>query len=52
MAESTRLRLSRTPARVDGVVPTLGRDTQAVLADVLGYDEDRITALVVSGALG
>ncbi len=52
VAESTRLRLSRTPARVDGVVPTLGRDTQAVLADVLGYDEDRITALVVSGALG
>ena len=29
-----------------------GRDTDAVLRDVLGYDEDRIAALRRAGALG
>lgn len=50
--EGSRARLSRTPAVVGGAAPTLGRDNQEVLANVLGYDEDRITDLVVAGALG
>jgi len=34
------------------MAPTVGEHTDAVLADVLGYDEDRIAALHESGALG
>ena len=32
--------------------PDAGEHTDAVLADVLGYDADRIAALRASGALG
>jgi crotonobetainyl-CoA:carnitine CoA-transferase CaiB-like acyl-CoA transferase len=32
--------------------PTVGQHTDDILADVLGYDADRITALHDSGALG
>ena len=32
--------------------PTLGQDTDAVLADVLGWDDERIAALRATGALG
>ena len=32
--------------------PTLGGDTQHVLADILGYTEDQITELAADGALG
>ena len=49
--EATRFRLSRTPAEVPDGAPTFGRDTATVLADLLGYDEARITELVRSGAL-
>jgi crotonobetainyl-CoA:carnitine CoA-transferase CaiB-like acyl-CoA transferase len=49
--EGPRVVLSRTPGRVDGDAPTLGRDNLRVLQDVLGYDEDRITALVAEGLL-
>lgn len=49
--EASRFRLSGTPARVSGPAPTYGQDTQAVLTGVLGYDDDRITALVAAGAL-
>ena len=34
------------------MAPTLGQDTDAVLADVLGYDEATIAAKRASGALG
>jgi crotonobetainyl-CoA:carnitine CoA-transferase CaiB-like acyl-CoA transferase len=50
--EGSRFRLSRTPAVVDGPAPTLGRDNQWVLETLLGYSEERITELVVAGALG
>jgi crotonobetainyl-CoA:carnitine CoA-transferase CaiB-like acyl-CoA transferase len=50
--EGTRFRLSRTPAVIGGAAPTLGRDNQDVLATILGYDEARITELVIAGALG
>lgn len=49
--EGSRLLLSRTPARMDTAAPTLGRDNQYVLAEILGYDEDRITRLIVAGVL-
>lgn len=50
--EGSAFRLSRTPARTAGHYPELGRDNQQVLEDILGYDDERITELVVNGALG
>ncbi len=50
--ESSRFRLSRTPAVVAGPAPTLGRDNQWVLETILGYDAERVTELVVAGARG
>jgi crotonobetainyl-CoA:carnitine CoA-transferase CaiB-like acyl-CoA transferase len=49
--ESSRFHLSRTPAQVGGPAPTFGRDNQHVLETILGYDADRITELVIAGAL-
>lgn len=49
--EASRFRLSRTPAEIRYDAPTLGRDNQHVLEHVLGYDEERITELVIAGAL-
>ncbi|HEV7733068.1 MAG TPA: CoA transferase [Candidatus Binatia bacterium] len=49
--ETSRFHLSRTPAHITGPAPTYGQDTNAILTDVLGYDDDRITALVTAGVL-
>jgi crotonobetainyl-CoA:carnitine CoA-transferase CaiB-like acyl-CoA transferase len=49
--EGSRFRLSRTPAEVTRSAPTVGRDNQYVLEKILGYSEERITDLVVAGAL-
>ncbi len=49
--EGSRFVLSRTPAEIGGSVPTFGRDNEDVLRSILGYDDDRITALVAAGAL-
>ncbi len=49
--EGSRFHLSRTPAQVVGPAPTFGRDNQRVLAEVLGYSDEQITALVTAGAL-
>ena len=51
VVEGSRFHLSRTPPAVRHSAPTLGRDNQYVLESILGYDERRITALVVAGAL-
>jgi crotonobetainyl-CoA:carnitine CoA-transferase CaiB-like acyl-CoA transferase len=51
VVESTRFRLSRTPARVEGDAPTLGRDSHQVLSAILGYDDERIAQLAIAGAL-
>ena len=48
--EGPRYRLSATPGTV-GPAPTLGQHLLPVLREILGYDEDRITELVVAGAL-
>jgi crotonobetainyl-CoA:carnitine CoA-transferase CaiB-like acyl-CoA transferase len=48
--EGTRIYLADTPAEV-GPAPTLGQHALPVLETILGYDQDRITRLLVSGAL-
>jgi benzylsuccinate CoA-transferase BbsF subunit len=50
--EGPRAKLSRTPASVRRSAPSLGQDNQHVLENILGYDEERISELVASGALG
>lgn len=49
--ESTRFRLSRSPARLVRDPPLTGADNQYVLQEILGYDDERITELILSGAL-
>jgi len=51
VVQGSRYRLSGTPAVVDRSAPTLGRDNDYVLHDLLGYDDARIAALDVVGAL-
>jgi crotonobetainyl-CoA:carnitine CoA-transferase CaiB-like acyl-CoA transferase len=48
--EGSRFFLSATPARVTAA-PTIGQHLMVVLEDILGYDADRITDLLVAGAL-
>ena len=50
--EGPRSHLSRTPGRVRQAAPSLGRDNQYVLEKILGYDQDRISDLVVAGVFG
>ena len=50
--ENSRFKLSRTPARVERAAPTLGQHNDYVLEKILGYSEERISELVVEGALG
>ena len=49
--EASRFRLSRTPARVEGQAPCFGDSTMWVLESVLGYEDERIAELAISGAL-
>jgi len=49
--EGSRFVLSRTPAALPDVAPTFGADNEYVLRELLGYDDERITALAASGAL-
>lgn len=51
VVEGSRFVLSRTPATYRDRAPSYGLDNELVLRDVLGYDDDAITALVASGAL-
>ena len=51
VVEASRSRLSRTPARVPTALPTFGLANFDVLSEVLGYDDERIAELVISGAL-
>jgi crotonobetainyl-CoA:carnitine CoA-transferase CaiB-like acyl-CoA transferase len=52
VVEGPRFGLSRTPGEVTRAAPSLGRDNERVLTEILGYDEERITALVVAGVMG
>ena len=49
--ESSRLRLSRTPARAASPGPTVGQHNEHVLTEILGMSEEEMTELVLSGAL-
>jgi crotonobetainyl-CoA:carnitine CoA-transferase CaiB-like acyl-CoA transferase len=49
--EASRIRLSATPARIPTVAPSLGGDNDFVLRTLLGYDDERITALAIAEAL-
>lgn len=49
--ETSRTKLSRTPARIRDGLASLGRDNHAVLSGILGYDDDRIGDLVLAGVL-
>ncbi len=51
MVEGPRFRLSRTPAQVKRAAPYWGRDNQYVLEHILGYNEEKITELIVAEAL-
>jgi crotonobetainyl-CoA:carnitine CoA-transferase CaiB-like acyl-CoA transferase len=50
--EAPRVRLSRTPGRVERTGPTLGEHNDLVLRELLGYGDDEISQLVIDGALG
>jgi benzylsuccinate CoA-transferase BbsF subunit len=49
--ETSRMRFSRTPAKLPAPGPTYGQHTHQVLTEILGYDDDRIAALAAAGAL-
>jgi crotonobetainyl-CoA:carnitine CoA-transferase CaiB-like acyl-CoA transferase len=49
--EASRIRLSRTPARIPRVAPSLGGDNDFVLRELLGYDDEKISALALAEAL-
>ncbi|MBY6092216.1 CaiB/BaiF CoA-transferase family protein [Maritimibacter alkaliphilus] len=51
VVEACRFRLSQTPGAPRISAPHLGRDTEAVLAEVLGYSPRKIDALRTVGAL-
>ncbi len=49
--EGARFKLSRTPADITKAGPTLGQHTFDVLLEVLGYDDERLSELVVAEVL-
>jgi crotonobetainyl-CoA:carnitine CoA-transferase CaiB-like acyl-CoA transferase len=49
--EASRFMLSRTPAARPTAAPALGGDNERVLRELLGYDDERIGALALAGAL-
>jgi crotonobetainyl-CoA:carnitine CoA-transferase CaiB-like acyl-CoA transferase len=49
--EQSRFHLSRAPARTVETAALTGADNQHVLQEILGYDDERITELVIAGAL-
>jgi crotonobetainyl-CoA:carnitine CoA-transferase CaiB-like acyl-CoA transferase len=52
VVEGSRIVLSRTPAVVRRANPSMGEHNDHVLRDLLGYDDDKVTELVIAGALG
>jgi crotonobetainyl-CoA:carnitine CoA-transferase CaiB-like acyl-CoA transferase len=52
IVEGPRVALSRTPGVVRRAGPAMGEHNDDVLRGILGYDDDRVTDLVIAGALG
>lgn len=51
LVETPRFRLSRHVFVPPAPAPTLGRDNELVLREILGFDDDQLAAFAVSGAL-
>ena len=51
VVENSRMRFSETPAVVARPGPTLGQDNDYVLRELLGMEDEEITALLIAGAL-
>ena len=51
VVEGPRYLLSETPGVVRSAAPTFGQHNRLVLADLLGYDDDRIDRLAAAGVL-
>ena len=49
--EASRIRMSRSAPCVDSSAPTFNRDMMFVLNEVLGYGDDKLAELLVSGTL-
>jgi benzylsuccinate CoA-transferase BbsF subunit len=49
--EGTRFKMSRTLPLIDECGPTLGQHTEQVLTDILGYDDERFTELLIAGVI-
>ncbi|MEM7097209.1 MAG: CoA transferase [Pseudomonadota bacterium] len=49
--EASRIVMSRSSPKLESTAPTFGRDMMYVLTDVLGYDDEKVGGLLVSGAL-
>ncbi len=49
--EGSRAKFSATPAVVASPGPGIGEHTFTVLTEILGYDDDRFSELLISGAL-
>ncbi|MEP6872348.1 MAG: CoA transferase, partial [Anaerolineaceae bacterium] len=49
--ENSRMVFSQTPPQVTRPGPTFGQDNDYVLRELLGLDEEEITALLIAGAL-
>lgn len=45
------MRFSRTPSQATKAPPTLGEDTKSVLAEVLGYDNEKLQTLKKDGSI-
>jgi len=52
LTDGTPAKLSRTPAQRRAAGPRLGADNEAILGDLLGYDDDARMQLLIDGALG
>ena len=51
VVEAPRIRLSRTPGRVERAGPTIGEHNAFVLQSLLGYSDDAVATLAIAGAL-
>ena len=43
--------MSQTPPDYRSAAPSIGRDNDLVLRDILGYDDERIAQLAIADAL-
>ncbi len=49
--EAAKGRMSETPPSYRSVAPSIGRDNDLVLREILGYDDERIAQLAIADAL-